>query len=279
VLKGIWKVASWFGIAAGSLSLINLSLIALSSRSLNPAFDKILNSYQRLVDLTLRLAEPGIEAMLRFARQFISIDLPAEGPWKHVFVLMTLYLVRRALHSFRVGHPATGVFRFVWGLVCALASAIATGTVPSASGAFWPNFLIAGFPVLGLTIYDLLDGIWAATILRGPIASEEGRAAESWAIYSGDRIYHALERALGGFALLLIGLQLPTVLQFRNPGLVMLGVLIIALALWWLVIGAIVASRVRNNEPWLKVFFRTSQARVGLAVLYTCVGALERFHD
>jgi hypothetical protein len=175
---------------------------------------------------------------------------------------------------YRTGLVARAIFLGLFGFGVALVASVGAGTVAPTQNDEWASFLIAGIPIAGVLTYDVGDGVVSATFFRPGILREFHREVETWSHYVNERMFFASRRALIGFLILLVGLQLPFVQQLPSPGLAILGVLIVAVALDRLRVGAVNAREIRENgERWLSAFWRTGNASLGATMLGVFVGA------
>lgn len=74
---------------------------------------------------------------------------------------------------------------------------------------------------------------------------------------------------------MLLGFQLPFFQQLPNPGLALLAVWIVLLAVWWLWVGYHTAALIRSDgETRFSALRRSGGGRVGIGMLATFLGAI-----
>lgn len=267
----------FLGIVAGALSVVSLTTLALRV-GLGPTAMLVFDFYEKFMSAAFGWAEPSIKEFLVGLRAYIPWDLHLYPHWKHTFVLIGIYFFREALTIYRTGFITRAIFLGCLGVVVAAATSIGAGTVHPTQGDASAHFLIAGIPILGVLAYDLGDGLVAATWFRARIAREFNREPESWSQYINERLFNASRRALVGLVILNVGLQIPFVQQLQSPGLAILGVLIVAVALDRLRVGAVNANAIQaDGERWFSAFWRTGNTKLGATMLSVFLGAAAFF--
>lgn len=267
----------FLGIVAGALSVVSLTVLALDV-GLGPTALRVFDFYEKFTSAAFGWTEPYIREFLAGLRAYVPWELQLYPHWKHTFVLIGIYFFREAVTIYRSHFYARASFHGAFGATVAAATSIAAGTVHPTQGDASAQFLIAGIPILGVLAYDLGDGLAAATWFRKRIARELGREPESWSEYVNERLFNASRRALIGLIILMIALQIPFVQRLQSPGLAVLGVLIVALALDRLRVGAVNANAIQDEgERWLNAFWRTGNAKLGATMLGVFLGAAAFF--
>lgn len=263
----------FLGIVAGALSVVSLTRLALRA-GLGPTALLMFEFYENLMRAAFGWAEPTIRELLSSIRVYLPWELQLYPHWKHTFVLIGIYFFREALTLYRGGFAARAMFLGSYGFIVAVVTSVAAGTIDPTHGDVSAHFLIACIPILGVLAYDLGDGFVSATLFRNRIAQELNHTPETWSHYFNERLFNASRRALLGLILLVAALQVPLVRQLPSPGLVILGLLIVVLALDRLRVGAVNANDIRTDEEaWLSAFWRAGNTKLGLTMLGVFAGA------
>lgn len=264
MFRRIWAVASVLTMAAGSFSIVLLIKQGFDIGFVVP-LEMMLDYYHRMVGFLLGWAEPYLGAALAKVGSWFDFNLHLDPHWRHVFVLMWLYFGANARTHWSMGIKGSGVFRAIWGGIIALVASVGSGAV-SASDAT-SSMLAAAIPILGIVLFELSNSIWTATFHR--------KASTTWwqslrAMARYDLSYLAI-----GLVGLTLGTQadkIPYLQQVPNPGLMFLGIFVIAFALFWIWLGTqsdSPSSFSHEGKRWRE----TGEARLGFAILTVILGA------
>jgi hypothetical protein len=254
----------------GALSLFYIMTYGFNY-GLGPMFKRLLEYYDSFLQALFGLAEPFIEASLMWVSTYIGWNLVLYPHWKHIFVLMGIYFFRLVGVNYAVGRRGTASFNLIWCLIVVLISSIAAGTVPVRNASMAANFLIAFIPIIGALVCTLVGFIWEATFHRKTYGGRDLNVTNpTWWEYFRWGLSRVLSRTLIAIAALWIGLQVPFIRDLESPGLAMLALLVIALAIYWLWDGVNEAKSIRkSSESTLEAYWRSEDTQLGVAMLGT----------
>jgi hypothetical protein len=224
---------------AGGLSILKLIEFGLD---LNLDFEEVIRRIVEDYDALLALVlTPIVNAVLALLREWFDIDLHVHPHWKHVFVLLGIYFFRDSRMFRKLGYYDVAAVSLVWGALVAFATSVIVGLIPLERGDMWSNFLIGAMPVAGFFVYILGPTFASALWRREDSARYLGGHAEPFWSYIWRRAKrNFLVLSVGvvflGLCLVVppIGDMLPAIRDVRSPGLVLLAVLILVLAAYWL---------------------------------------------
>lgn len=130
------------------------------------------------------------------------------------------------------------------------------------------NFLVAFIPLFGTTVNDILLRAWRATLSR----ARESRRVKTitpltWWQYFRPAFVGIVSRTVVGTAAIAGGLQVPIVWKLKSPGLALLGLLVLGLAVHQLYLGVGDAKRIREEgETQLAAWLRSRGTLIGLGM-------------
>jgi hypothetical protein len=174
-------------------------------------------------------------------REWFGLDLHVHPHWKHVFVLLGVYFFRDSRMFRRLGYYDVAAVSLMWGAIVAFATGVVVGLIPLARGDMWSNFLIGATPVAGFFVY-ILGPTFASALWRREDSARYlgGRVEPFWSYIWRRAKRNFLVLGVGvvflGLCLLVpaVGDVVPAIREVRGPGLVLLAVLILLLAAYWL---------------------------------------------
>jgi hypothetical protein len=251
----------WLSLVFGTLSIVMLAKEGFSV-SFVSALQAVLDFYEQALQALFGWAEPWIRHCLVLTRRWLG-ELDLHSHWKHVVVLLGVYFGADARTSLGFGNYGSAAYRFLIGMMIAVAAGVAAGTFPASTAG---SIGIAFAAMAGIALYDLLECTWQAIWFRQP--------TETWWIAFRPRLIDLVARTVFGVALVLLALQLPIVRRLPNPGVAALGIYALAIAVWWMWWGARhVASNRSPDDSWTTALFRRAGTRVGIAMLTAFAGA------
>jgi len=267
-IKSLWprNPFTWLGLILGAMSVLALIRHGFNY-GFGPTFTLLLTYYESLIHALIGWwAEPIIKAWLAALSAYFSWDLDLYSHWKHVLVLMSIYFSGdwRTLLGF--GQFGRAAIFGLWGLIVAFCFSAVAGIVPEEPRDFVANAWTAGIPVAGYLTYAL-GGNGLIVLWRSDLS---GRRTEVFSLWA----WQAFGRFLIGLVVVFGALQVPWVAGQRNPGLVVLGGLVIGLALYWVVVGVRIAiERHGLNEGLDDAFRNQGNVLVGMAILGSFLSA------
>lgn len=261
--------------ASAAVSAISLAYHGFNF-GLGPTLLLVIDWYDQGLSIISGWAKPYIESALVWV-----FDRPIilEPHWKHIFVLLGLYFFSgvRIEYSDSKGFSATFFVRLLLGFFVALAFSIWIGIVPSARSETLANFAIAAIPLLATSFNDIALRAYRATFTR---ANEAQRLNQSmpptWWDYFGVVLRGVLVRTLVGFVIIYGGLQIPLIRQLASPGLALLGLIVVSLALHQIYLGAKELKQLHlDSETWEETALRSRGMLIGLSIfgvlIWACV--------
>lgn len=267
---------TWLGLILAVLSASAIVRFAIQ-HGFGPTCTLVLDYHERLASVLIASwSEPTIRDTLEaLRRDFDWADVHLYPHWKHVFVLMGVYLFRHATVTLSEGLWVQGTIQILWATIVAVISSVLVGTVDLQYRDPSSQLLVGVVPIVGIFAYEVLVRALTATANRGE--QVRGRVIltdrETWWSYFAYQVSVDFGRAIilsmviGAVALVSHSDGLPV------PGLIGLSVAVVLLAINWLREGAIVASRWRESGEewgrgsWVEVFVQVPHAKLGLAML------------
>lgn len=240
------------GVITGTMSLVTLLWEGFSV-GFGPVASLVLDYYQRLVALLLGWSEPYLRELSVNLGRYVGIEIDLYPHWKHVFVLLMLYVgacVKSTWTEYD-GGKAVSIFVCIWGVVVALVASVAAGTASLEERS--ASVLIAAYPISAVVVFEL-----GLTAIDAKYFRNEG-----------------IRFAAIGAVLLLAGsiVNGTTLLNgIPNVGLVVLITFVVILGLYWTLYGATDPQGVGDTR-WKK-FTSAAPTRLGLILLSSITGAL-----
>jgi hypothetical protein len=253
------------GIAA--LSVMAILKFAFQSQlgfPLSLPFNTLLDVYDESVQFALSLIEPWILEWVRFLSEYFAIDLSLSPVWRHISVLVGLYLSRSVWIAFGNDFGAA-LFRLVVAPILALLCGVAAGLVPWTEGSRVAEIAIGALPVLTLFFYGSINGAFAA-LFR--MRSEIGRRPHldtRMKIFLG-HVSAAWSRTWKGLVILVVGVELLSIAMVVSPGVVMTIFLAFVLGLYFMNEGVSQAKR-RDPSNWVDVYSQMDSTKLGASML------------
>lgn len=254
-----------------------LSLFALMKRSyalpIGPVVALIMDRYDRIVNLLFGWAREPIEGIIFFLFDYHL----ALGPiWAHVSLLCGIYFTRNVVRLFFAGRRWAALYQLLFSLPLMTASGAGAGIFYLDGGGFGASFMVAAFPVAAVFVMAIIQGLWFATV-------PTDRIYRTWPDFGGSWPYFMAMQIWYGIRLLSAGLLLDAACTLAllscgipNPSILVLFVLLIFLALYWLLTGMGAAKRPerpRKNAPLTKkhvsALLATPGIKLGIAMLRT----------
>jgi len=225
-----------------------------------------LNSYDRIVGLVLSWLEPSLKALLSWVAYRLDWDFVLYRHWRHVFVLLNLYFLGGARADFKDNSPVAW-FRLCLGLSLGFAISVVVGVVPLAQKDLTTQFLVAFIPFFATSLNDIALRAWRATFSRVRESVRVKQPAMTWWQYFRPAFVGVLNRTVVAIVFILVGLRFPIVSELQSPGLALLGVLVLALAVQQLYLGLGDAKRIREEgETNLAAWMRSRGTLIGLRI-------------
>lgn len=257
----IFWPSNYFGTAArflGALSVLALIKYAFGAVLVFPFsifVGDILNIYDELIGVLLNWVEPYVQHLVKWILSYFGFELDLYPHWKHVTVLVGIYLSRSIWISFR-NNAATGVFRLLESLVLAPLAGILSGFVPLSDSSWVSNFLLGFYPILALFLYGVINGGYMSMFRKKVEIGRRPNLDKRRKIFLG-HTRAAWRRTWIGSLLLAVGVTVMLFLEAPRPGLIMAGVLVFIFALYHLQEGR--AQAIRDERE----YWQTDGAQLG----------------
>lgn len=255
------KSTTWLiGLALSVLSIVLLVKQAFTVGFV-PALQIALDFYETTMTVLLGWAAPILDALMR------PLGLQVMPHWKHVFLLMWIFLLHGAGNPFALGFNRVNLFVVPWALIVALGASAVAGTLPMQGGDASANFFVAAVPILAVEVF------WLGGNLYALVTWPEQSAVLTWRRFmrhERDHVWHAaLGTVLAGAAMLV-----PIIGNAQGGGLAVLVALMILYAIWLLRIAANDARHVRRPEQTLwSALMTLDRAQIGVGILGAFAGA------
>jgi hypothetical protein len=259
------KSTTWLiGLILSILSVVMLVRHAYAV-GFTSALGVALDFYEGTMRVLFGWAEPALRGLMRGV---FAWDLQLYPHWKHVFVLMWIFLFQGAGNPFGQGVTRANAFLVPWAIVVALGASIAAGSIPMSAGDARANFFIATIPVVAVEVY------WLGANLYSLAAFPDPTAGGTWARFlrhERDHLWYACLAVLFAAGVMLV----PAVGEAQGAGLAVLA-LLMALYAAWLVRGAAhqVWSVRASHATWLAALLSFDTAKIGVGILGAFAGAL-----
>ncbi len=186
--KGVWEFfrrSLWpasfsgkLGRILGAFSMLRLIELGFTS-GFGALLGMLLEYYDKLLGWLLWPIEPFIKARLAELHQYIGWPDVLYAHWKHVFVLLGLYMFREANigRVYGLGHV---ILTFLLGLITALIFGVLAGTVPLTKADQTAQFLFAAVLILGAAVYALIGFVAERKVIRQLWAEMRNKPMPSW---------------------------------------------------------------------------------------------------
>jgi hypothetical protein len=254
----------WLGVLFGAVSIVMLAVHGFQV-GLVPALEPLVEFYEKATQAVFGWAEPWINSALAWAREWIGYDLTIHPHWKHVLVLLMLYFSRNVAITRTTRGLGSAIVRAIWAIFVAILTSVGVGVIALAHD-FQSSALIALIPVAGVTLFDLGNDIWGATFFRSPDTG--------WWQHFFFESRLVVMRAIAAIAIVVAGLNWPPLMNMANPGLVLLGVLVVLFSFYWIWLGTLWPARNRSGDQWRNTVGREGAMRLGLSMLGAFAGAI-----
>lgn len=267
--KTIQVVLNGLGVILGSLSLVLLINHAIKVSWVD-SLQRVLDYYNNLKKAILWPLESLLHDFLGYISKFFQFQITLLPQWSDVFVLLFLYFGARVRAYWDAGFRKRALFRFFWGLVIAISTAVIGGILPLTG--LVSSAALTVVTLLGITIFEIGDCACSATFSR--------KAGLTWREDFKRYAAFGFPPIIIGVAVLLSGV-LVTGIYFPNQrhllGVILLFILIVIFAFYWLLRGWQFAGdsslREIGESQWDK-FKRSSNTRIGTVMLGTIAGTL-----
>jgi len=270
------KVAELLTALFSTLSIVRLAQQGFNLGFATPAAN-CLGYYEKLTHLLFGWAEPYLVAVIHWGGWNVQL----QPSWKHVLVLSWLYygsVTKVIWPKYRSRRErALLLLLTVWGGIIGLATSVAGGAVTVNDSP--STVVMAAFPLVGFVLYQVSWAAFLATL----------GVQESW----WNRYRAAVRLYIGPGTIGVVGLTIflcafadsvPLLRALRNPGLTLLFVLILFLALYWLwtgVLGAVYFIKPQDKSwwqtframRWWQSWRVSSNYRIGFTMLTAIGGA------
>jgi hypothetical protein len=242
----------------------------------------LVDEYEAAASAVAALFEPHIRSLLTTIGDWFGWNLTLQPHWKHVFVLLGVYFFRDSRMFRKLRYYDVAIVSFVWGAIVAFFASVVAGSIAVERGDMHANFLIGATPVVAFFAYILGPTLASALSRREQSAAYLGGQVEPFWSYLSRRVWRNLIVVSVGLAILAFFLlvpgvanSLPVIGELRSPGLVLLAVLIILLAGYWLGRGYKQASRQARDKgaPFSRTFFNSGNVNLSIAMLSPFVGS------
>lgn len=258
----MWRVITILGFLISLFSTLRLIRLGFTVSFVEP-FRVMLDWYQATLELLLGWADPLLKQFLKSMRAWLPIDLPIYPHWKHIFVLMWLYVAGDFKQYWVRGRTISGPVVLLLGGIVSLVASVASATVPLDS----PSMLPVIFFVGAFAFYEAINALQSATFHR--------RSGESW--WQTCRYYllnFAFVDAAIGAIIVAVGWVLRS-FQMPPPNLVLLMAFVIAMALRNVALGASVAQLTRREGgTWTGRYMKSATGRLGVMILKVAAAAV-----
>lgn len=235
-----------------------------------PTLQLLVDRYVAAVDTLLEPLRPLVDWIVEIANGLLRIEMMVDHSlWRHVFVLVGIYLVSYAQNAFREGLIPLGIFEGTLGISVAFVTSLIVAVIPVSGYDLVLNLLVALTPICGIIGARIISSlIWYRTFGEFHEQRPGAPSRRAWSEVIGPVAHFELLLLLFILVFSPTLLLLTPVQSAQSPGLVvlLLSILIYALSRLWY--ARIVAQQIRLEEESISdAFWRTGQATVGAIVL------------
>lgn len=234
---------AWASIIMGGYALLGTIDLAYD-QGLNPVYQLGLDFYRDVVEIIFRPVRGPVERLLK---SLFDIRLDLHPMWIHVSFLCAIYLMRNVWRLYGTGRFFMASYQLVVALPVMLFSGVGAAVFYNENSLF-SEFFVTLFPIIGVFLMALAQGAWFAS-------NPTDRIHRAWPDFGGSWTHFMKCQTLYGLHLLIGGIALSgtyTILLFRagipNPAILVLVLLILSLAFYWLVLGLLTYWKGRRGE-------------------------------
>ena len=258
----MWRVITILGFLISLFSTLRLIRLGFTVSFVEP-FRVMLDWYQATLELLLGWADPLLKQFLKSMRAWLPIDLPIYPHWKHIFVLMWLYVAGDFKQYWVRGRTISGPVVLLLGGIVSLVASVASATVPLDSPSMLPVIFLWGH--LPFTKPSMPSRVLLS--IAGA-AKAGGRPARYYLLN-----FAFVDAAIGGI-IVAVGWVLRS-FQMPPPNLVLLMAFVIAMALRNVALGASVAQLTRREGgTWTGRYMKSATGRLGVMILKVAAAAV-----
>lgn len=255
------KSTTWLiGLALSVLSVVLLVKQAFTVGFVS-ALQIVLDFYEATMTVLLGWVTPMLDALLR------PWGVVILGHWKHVFLLMWIFLMHGAGNPFGLGINRVNLFLVPWAFMVAFGASIAAAAIPLHSGDPQANFFLAAGPILAVALYWIGGNIYSAIVWP-----EESSGATWRRVFRHERDH--LWYVAVAVVLAAVAMQVPAIGNAPGSGMAVLAFLMVIYAGWLIRLAAHEARFLQTADTtWWAALMTLDRARIGFGILGAFGGA------
>lgn len=262
---------AWLNTIVAGLSIFAL-FFKTRDEGLSSALQVVLKYHRELLDFMFGWAQVPLEYIVT---SIIGNSVHFAPIWADVAMLSGIYFLRNIVRLLSAGRVSASIYQFF----CAIPIMLFAG---AGAGLFYDTndelsvWLMTLFPITGIFLMSVSQGVWFAIV-------PQDRVCRTWRDFGGSTGYFVLMQTWYGFQVALCGAVLSALFialvfwaDFPDPPVMVLFLLILALAAYWLLIGLRAAVGWESQAmppdldgPMLQRIAATSAVRLGTAMLQT----------
>lgn len=295
--RGAWKDGAWWtfswalrtmigalGALAAAFSVTSLVRTALTV-DLKAFFNSVLQRYDAFVSVALCWAQPALNELAELVGRWIGWRLHVYDHWKHVFVLLLVYFFRDQGAGGWIRRPGGWAFFLCVGLPVAVLTSVFSGCIDVGGNNLATNslahfgltngadILVAATAVVGVGIYDFAKLLWYTFWLRKWHARQRGKPVLKIGEFFFAYLRYPVLVFAAGMLGAILGPQAPILRDVTSPGLAVIVLLVLALTIYWLWVGATRIDEVREpDDTWWRAFPRSGPGLLGLWMSVVFIG-------
>ncbi len=271
----MWRIFRYIGLVTGVLSLVLLVRFAFDTDFVSPLL-VILEFYDSLVSLLLIWMDPFLSAVARRVSGIIGVDIQIASHWRHIFVLLWLYLTADAWANWSLGRKGFAVFSIVWGGIVAFLISAVVGAIELEAAS---SRLITAVGVAGIVAFEGVRIVWSVSLYSGANGTRAGFSANSTerlkaiAYYLVNFLLPVI--LVGLLTIAVVGPLIDLWIDTRANGLLAFLCFVLLLSGYWMMRGAWIGLVDRGqDETWRSRFSRSGSSRLGIAVFQVIAGGI-----
>ena len=228
---------------------------------------RLLDYYNNLTRILLTPLTPVVDALSEKIESIFSVKIVVDDAWRSVFVLMSLYFLRDSSLAFGQNRPALGTWRGVTGVMIALISAVAALASLSSLPENMRALAIPCWPLIGIFFYDFINHLFMSLTGYKKYAKLHNAENTTWVGYLAASIMRSVRRLLVGLLVVAAVFAIPftRTLEPASSGLLMLTVLILSIAVYWIIRGYMFA--ISQPDDRKSHFVQAYVTRLGFSMI------------
>ncbi len=264
---GITRGSNAAAAVVAALSLIQLLRYGWNF-GLSVPLEAILRTYNEILNTIFDILKPLLTPLFAFLSGLLSVSIDPGDHWRHIFVLLSILLMRFATYMWRSSQLSTTLFSFLIAILVGFAGSVASGSVREDPNYYMNSFGIAAAPVLSVFLYYFLVNLWRGSFERGGPNVPDVYKNQTWSDYMQRQMRPVFHRLVAGLIVASVIFIFSDVRHILASGILFLPFYIFGIALHGFGLGVVdTRHRRKKDETWSEAFWKTGNAQLGAAVI------------